>query len=170
MNPPMDVKLVLVGGEANPAEIRLRLPAILGRGRQATLVLPHPLISRNHCEIAERDGQLVVKDLGSLNGTLVNHRRVEQAILPPGGLLTLGPLSFRAVYSNGAADGVASSPFSETSSLHAADASSADSLRHNAWEHRASSGKVASRGSELATEPASDSQPPIRAPRIHSER
>ncbi len=170
MNPPMDVKLVLVGGEANPAEIRLRLPAILGRGRQATLVLPHPLISRNHCEIAEYDGYLIVKDLGSLNGTFVNQRRIEQALLPPGGLLTLGPLSFRAVYSNGASQAAARSPFSETSSLLADDASSAESLRHPGLERHGTSDKVPGRGSELATEPASDSQSPARTPRIHSER
>lgn len=95
----MDAKLVVVGGEARPAEIELRLPVIIGRGRQATLVLPHPLVSRKHCEIGECGGYLFVRDLGSMNGTFVDRRRVERAVLMPGALLTLGNVSFRAVYS-----------------------------------------------------------------------
>jgi len=94
----MDAKLVVVGNEAQPKEIKLQMPVIIGRGRQATLLLPHPLVSRKHCEIVECEGYLVVRDLGSLNGTFVNQRRIHQAVLPPGGLLTLGTITFRAVY------------------------------------------------------------------------
>ena len=122
----MDAKLVLVGGDANPAEVKLRLPVIIGRGRHATLILPHPLVSRKHCEIVEYEGYLIVKDLGSLNGTYVNQRRVQQAILPPGGVLTLGPLSFRAVYSAWPIGSPRSGACTETVSLHGDDQQSAD--------------------------------------------
>jgi predicted component of type VI protein secretion system len=122
----MDAKLVLVGGDANPAEIKLRLPVIIGRGRQATLILPHPLVSRKHCEIVEYEGYLIVKDLGSLNGTYVNQRRVQQAVLPSGGLLTLGPLSFRAVYSSWPPGARPADACTETVSLHGDDQPSAD--------------------------------------------
>jgi pSer/pThr/pTyr-binding forkhead associated (FHA) protein len=101
MEIPMDAKLVVVGSQITPKEIKLRLPVIIGRGRQATLVLPHPLVSRSHCEIVEHDGFLLVRDLGSLNGTFVDQNRIEQEILPPGGLLTLGTITFRAVYEAG---------------------------------------------------------------------
>ena len=94
----MDAKLVVVGGDAKPAEIKLVLPAVIGRGRQATLILPHPLVSRAHCEITECEGQLLVRDLDSLNGTYVNQRQIRQSTLPPGGLLTVGSVTFRAVY------------------------------------------------------------------------
>ena len=94
----MDAKLVVVGGNAKPADIKLKLPVTIGRGRQATLVVPHPLVSRMHCEIHEADGYLVVRDLDSLNGTLINNRRITEAVLPPGELLTLGAITFRAVY------------------------------------------------------------------------
>lgn len=97
----MDAKLVVVGSRITPKEIKLRLPAVLGRGRQATLVLPHPLVSRRHCEIVEHQGFLLVRDLGSLNGTFVDQHRIQQEILPPGGLLTLGTITFRAVYEAG---------------------------------------------------------------------
>jgi pSer/pThr/pTyr-binding forkhead associated (FHA) protein len=101
---PMDAKLVVVGSQITPKEIKLQLPVIIGRGRQATLVLPHPLVSRRHCEIVEHQGFLLVRDLGSLNGTFVDQHRIEQKILPPGGLLTLGTITFRAVYEVAGAD------------------------------------------------------------------
>lgn len=94
----MEAKLVVVSGNAKSQEIPLRLPAIVGRGRDATVMLPHPLVSRRHCEIFEANGYLMVRDIGSLNGTFVNNERVTEAVLPPGGLLTLGSVTLRAEY------------------------------------------------------------------------
>jgi pSer/pThr/pTyr-binding forkhead associated (FHA) protein len=105
----MDAKLVVVGGNARPAEIKLNLPVTIGRGRRATLMLPHPHISREHCEIFEANGQLVVRDLESMNGTFVNNERVRESLLAPGALLTLGPITFRAVYEVGQQSRVAPS-------------------------------------------------------------
>ncbi len=94
----MDVKLVVVGGDAKTSEVSLKLPTIIGRGREASLTLPHPLVSRQHCEIFERDGKLMVRDLGSLNGTFIGKERVSESPLNPGDLLTIGTITFRAVY------------------------------------------------------------------------
>ncbi len=92
-------KLVVVGGDAQQAEIDLKLPLLVGRGRDVALTVPHALVSRRHCEIIERTGRLVVRDLGSLNGTFVNNQRIEtEQILEPDQLLTLGTVTFRAVY------------------------------------------------------------------------
>ena len=98
-NMPLNAKLVVVGGEVKTAEIKLRLPSTIGRGRGATIMLPHPLVSRQHCELFETDGRLMVRDLGSLNGTFVNNARIAgDAALPPGELLTVGAVTFRAMY------------------------------------------------------------------------
>jgi pSer/pThr/pTyr-binding forkhead associated (FHA) protein len=95
----MEAKLVVVGGEARVTEVQLKLPMIIGRGRNAGLTLPHPLVSRQHCEIYEKDNQLLVNDLGSLNGTFVGEKRItEPTPLLPGELLTVGTVTFRAVY------------------------------------------------------------------------
>ena len=72
----------------------------------AGITLPHPLVSRQHCEIYEEQGRLVVNDMGSLNGTFVGDQRInEPTFLLPGELLTVGTVTFRAAYSlgNGAA-------------------------------------------------------------------
>lgn len=96
---PMDAKLVVVGGEARVTEVQLKLPMIIGRGRNAGITLPHPLVSRQHCEIVEKDNRLLVSDLGSLNGTFVGEKRItEPTPLLPGELLTVGTVTFRAVY------------------------------------------------------------------------
>lgn len=95
----MKAKLVIVGGDAKKSEIDLRLPATIGRGREASLTLPHPLVSRLHCELYESAGRLFVRDLGSLNGTFVNNQRIDgEAELPVSQLLTIGTVTFRAVY------------------------------------------------------------------------
>lgn len=95
---PLNARLVVVGGEVKTAEIKLRLPTTIGRGRGSTIMLPHPLVSRQHCELYETDGRLMVRDLGSLNGTFINNERISEAPLPAGELLTIGAVTFRAVY------------------------------------------------------------------------
>ncbi len=94
----MQVKLIVVGGKVDRTEVRLRLPAVLGRSRGADLTLGHPSISRRHCRLCERNGMVVVEDLQSTNGTFVEDRRVEQAPLEPGARLRVGPLTFVVVY------------------------------------------------------------------------
>jgi predicted component of type VI protein secretion system len=101
----LSAKLVVVGGDVKTSEIPLRLPATIGRGRGQSIVLPHPLVSRQHCELFERDGMLMVRDLGSLNGTFVNNQRVTESPLGPGELLTIGTVTFRAVYEPAGAAG-----------------------------------------------------------------
>jgi predicted component of type VI protein secretion system len=96
-------KLVVVGG-AQDAEIELkRLPTTIGRARESTITLPHNLVSRRHCEIFEHNGQLYVQDLNSLNGTYLNNEKIAgKQVLLPNQLLTLGNVTFRAVYEDNA--------------------------------------------------------------------
>jgi len=91
----MDVKLMVVGGEGDSSEILPKLPATIGRGNQATLKLSHPLISRRHCELFSREDELLVRDLGSLNGTFIGGERITEAELRSGDLLTIGTVTFR---------------------------------------------------------------------------
>jgi hypothetical protein len=98
----LKAKLVVVGGDAKSKEVNLRLPTVIGRGRDVSLTLPHPLVSRRHTELFEKEGYLYVRDLGSLNGTYVNNRKISgQQRLAPNELLTLGNVTFRAMYDAG---------------------------------------------------------------------
>jgi pSer/pThr/pTyr-binding forkhead associated (FHA) protein len=94
----MEAKLTVVGGKASKKTIALNPPTKIGRGRSADLTVPHPMISRQHCEVIEVNGLLMIRDLGSLNGTLIGGRRIKEAALPPEAEFTIGPLTFRAEY------------------------------------------------------------------------
>ena len=94
----MEAKLIVVGGKVSKNVVPLALPTTIGRGRDAKLTIAHPMVSRKHCELFEKDGLLIVRDLGSLNGTLVADQRVKEAPLPPDAEFTVGPLTFRADY------------------------------------------------------------------------
>ncbi len=97
----MDVTLVVVGGKTHAAEVKLSLPTVIGRGPDCKVRLPQPLVSRRHCELFEAQGRLIVRDLDSMNGTYVGSQRVEEAELPHEGLLTIGAVTFRAIYQPG---------------------------------------------------------------------
>ncbi|MEM7311721.1 MAG: FHA domain-containing protein [Planctomycetota bacterium] len=95
----MQAKLRIVGGGQRDQEIDLEFPATIGRGMDNEITLNQPLISRQHCKLTESAGRIVVKDLGSTNGTFVGSERVEkERQLKPGELLTVGTVTFRAIY------------------------------------------------------------------------
>jgi len=62
----------------------------LGRGPHADFVLDAALVSRAHCRLTVADGELVVENLGSTNGTFVNDRQVERSTLKTGDRLRAG--------------------------------------------------------------------------------
>jgi pSer/pThr/pTyr-binding forkhead associated (FHA) protein len=99
----VEAKLIVVGGDAQSRHFELQLPTVIGRSRNTDLRLGHPLVSRHHCEVFEANGLLMVRDLGSLNGTFVGEQRIAEQAMPvkPGDLLTVGPVTFRAEYLSG---------------------------------------------------------------------
>ena len=95
---PIQVRLIVVGGKASKADVALKLPSVIGRSREAGLSIAHPMVSRRHCEVFEADGLMMIRDLGSLNGTLVAGKRIKESPLPPDCEFTVGPLTFRTQY------------------------------------------------------------------------
>jgi hypothetical protein len=63
---------------------------ILGRGTDCDLRLVDPGVSRHHAEIRVEDGDVVLVDLGSTNGTFVNGQPVRRVALTDGTRVTLG--------------------------------------------------------------------------------
>ena len=66
------------------------LPVLLGRAKESDVRVPDQWVSRRHCRIEERNGVLVVKDLGSKHGTWLNGERVEEAEIHAGDRLAIG--------------------------------------------------------------------------------
>jgi len=94
----MQAKLTVIGGKANKREVLLNLPATIGRSREADLTVGHRMVSRKHCETYLVDGLMMIRDVGSLNGTYVHGKRIREAPLLPNEKFTIGPITFRVTY------------------------------------------------------------------------
>jgi len=71
----------------------------VGRTPPADIVLRDSEISRSHCLVTIDDGQLMVADLGSTNGTYVDGVKVEGVVpLPVGSILQIGKRSLQHEY------------------------------------------------------------------------
>jgi pSer/pThr/pTyr-binding forkhead associated (FHA) protein len=93
----VEVSLVHVKPDGSSREVVLEtMPYTIGRAKDASIRVPFSTVSRSHCEIwlDEDEDALMVKDLGSSNGTYINGQRVAEAEMSPGDLLTIGPAVF----------------------------------------------------------------------------
>jgi hypothetical protein len=90
--PPDDASLVIHEGAGAGTEHPLDAELILGREpATADLVIPDPGVSRRHARVLEQNGDVIVEDLGSSNGTYVNGHRISgPVILGPADELQLG--------------------------------------------------------------------------------
>ncbi len=95
----MSVKMKVVQGKPNGSF--LEFPEgdfVVGRGPECHVRPNSELISRQHCLLRVHGAALLVRDLGSTNGTLVNGKRlVEECALGDGDTLQLGPLVLQVV-------------------------------------------------------------------------
>jgi predicted component of type VI protein secretion system len=74
---------------------------VLGRDPRCDARLESPLVSRKHCCLVLSERDVIVRDLGSLNGIRINGRKVTSGILQPGDELSIGDLRYRLDLSNG---------------------------------------------------------------------
>ena len=63
---------------------------VIGRAVSATVRLNDDGISRRHCRVLSIGGQVIIEDLGSANGTLVNGEMVQHHALKEGDKIRLG--------------------------------------------------------------------------------
>ncbi len=89
----------------HPRDLNRRYPLpseglTLGRGEDADVVLPDGLVSRIHCRVLPTEEGIVVEDLGSTNGTMIDGRAVTRAQLPAFGRLKVGPFVLKIEYTS----------------------------------------------------------------------
>lgn len=70
-------------------------PVTIGRLPECEVVLTDPSVSRRHAEVRRRDGQFVIVDLDSTNGTKVNGVGVRERPLADGDEITVGSARLR---------------------------------------------------------------------------
>ena len=88
----MRAQLMPVEG-GNPIDIVKDL-TLVGRREDCDLRLEHKSVSKTHCIIVKTDGMLMLRDLGSTNGTRVNGQRVRRAMLLPDDQLHIATYKF----------------------------------------------------------------------------
>ncbi len=86
-----------------------RFPALVGRQADLAVTLQSNNVSRQHAEFVQQNGQLLLRDLGSTNGTFVNHAQIStRRTLRPGDVLRFADVEFRLL--QGAEAGQAQTP------------------------------------------------------------
>ena len=70
----------------------------IGRLEDNTFSIPEASVSSHHCEVWTKGDDVVVKDLGSTNGSFINELQLaaeKEAVLRPGQILRLGQIQLR---------------------------------------------------------------------------
>jgi pSer/pThr/pTyr-binding forkhead associated (FHA) protein len=71
----------------------------IGRAHGNEIRIPSAQVSRKHCQLKMKDGLVMVEDLESVNGTLLNEDPITGvAVVRPGDLLGVGPVTFAVEY------------------------------------------------------------------------
>jgi len=93
----MEFQLVVLRGKSAATALKLGDGVTTaGRHDECQLRIKSSEVSRKHCQFFEKNGMLMVKDLGSANGTFLNGKKIEgQRVLEPGDELTLGPVKLK---------------------------------------------------------------------------
>ena len=91
----MDISLVLL--KKNGSHKFFPLPSsvtVIGRRHSCDLCIPLTSVSRKHCQLNHDDGVLKIRDLDSRNGTYLNGKRIDEAVIQAGDSIKIGPLTF----------------------------------------------------------------------------
>lgn len=81
-----DPRVVLrgVGGKYHGRSIALLRPCLVGRGRDAGIRIDDPLVGERHAQLELQGDRVLLKDLGSADGSWVNGVAVRDALLQAG--------------------------------------------------------------------------------------
>src|SRR5204863_7441147 len=84
-------RLIINPGSPTAWEIQLR-PGInlLGRGFANDFKIEDPSVSGSHCQIVVDQANVLIRDLGSTNGTFVDRTPIKEAVLHSGQSIRLG--------------------------------------------------------------------------------
>src|SRR5581483_8440659 len=82
--------IVLVGQSVGEMHRLSKETTVLGRSNLVDIQLIDDGVSRKHAELELRDGEIVLRDLGSRNGTFCNGERIGERVLKDGDKLQVG--------------------------------------------------------------------------------
>src|SRR3984885_14660562 len=89
----------LISQDGGPSIDLTKDMILVGRNEDCDIRLNHKSISKLHCVIVKTDGLLLLRDLGSTNGTRVNGQRIRRAALLPNDHVNIASLRFKVSFS-----------------------------------------------------------------------
>jgi pSer/pThr/pTyr-binding forkhead associated (FHA) protein len=92
----MRARLIPIDG--GPSVELVKDLTLVGRNDDCDLTLDHKSISKQHCVLVKTDGLILVRDLGSTNGTRVNGQRVRRAALLPNDNLAIANFKYQVKF------------------------------------------------------------------------
>lgn len=93
----MQARLRIENSGANLRSVRLPAELVIGRSADCRLKIASAEVSRKHCRILNTPTAVLIEDLGSSNGTIVNGRAIVPGIPTPlthGAQILVGPVRF----------------------------------------------------------------------------
>jgi two-component system cell cycle response regulator len=88
--------LVVLYGDDLGKKHNLDAPSILiGRSNKSDIQIDQESVSRNHAKIMNTGKSVIVRDLGSTNGTYVNDELIDEYVLRDGDLIKIGRTIFK---------------------------------------------------------------------------
>jgi adenylate cyclase len=88
-----EYKLVSTSGEQT-IDLKPGAQLVVGRAVNSDVPIYDPTISRQHAQLSAKDGGVLVKDLGSSNGTFLNGSRITEAVATANDVVMFGKVSF----------------------------------------------------------------------------
>lgn len=84
----------LVSADGGPSIDLFKDMTLFGRDEDCDVRLDHKSVSKLHCVVVKTDGLLLLRDLGSTNGTRVNGQRVRRAALLPNDTVAIASVKY----------------------------------------------------------------------------
>ncbi len=77
-----------------------RSSLIIGRSSKADIQIDQESVSRNHCKIMNTGKEIMLRDLGSTNGTYINDELIDEYVLRDGDFIKVGRCIFKFLSGN----------------------------------------------------------------------
>ncbi|WP_428386890.1 FHA domain-containing protein [Mucisphaera sp.] len=101
----MQISLLMFKADGTKREFPLEQGRVfVGRANGCGLRIPLASISRKHCVFEVESDGVLLRDLGSSNGTFHNGERVDEVALAAGDQVAVGPVVFRVLFDGAPAD------------------------------------------------------------------
>lgn len=88
----------LVSADGGKSHDLIKDLTLIGRDEDCDIRLEHKSVSKLQCVVVKTDGVVLVRDLGSTNGTRVNGQRVRRAALLPNDTLAVANVRYQVKF------------------------------------------------------------------------